>query len=192
MKPPKTDPSELDLLQKINSGDQVAMRDFFELHSNTVYRYVFSRSNDQSIASDILNTVMMEVWNHADRFEGRSKVSTWLIGIARFKMIDYFRKEQRHGHDELDESTIDPTAVSETLIEATQNEKGVKSCIDKLAGVQKEIVQLTFYSEMAYQEIAEVINCPVGTVKSRMYHAKESLKRCLESFLGEENTHAFV
>ncbi len=182
------------LLKAIASGDEKAMREFFDSYANNLYHYVLGRCNDTTVAGDILNTVMMEVWNHAERFEGRSKVSTWLIGIARFKMIDQYRKEKRHGHEELNESFVDTdsTTSAEKLTEAEQKSRGIKSCIDKLAGIQKEIVQLTFYSDMAYQEIAEIVDCPVGTVKSRMYHAKESLKHCLESFLGKENTHAFV
>lgn len=184
--------NSIDLLKKISLGDEVAMRHFFEIHSNTIYHYVIGRSNDQNLATEILNTVMMEVWNHADRFEGRSKISTWLIGIARFKMIDFYRSEKRHSHSELDEAFEDNCSTNETVVEAAQHAKGVKSCIDKLGENQREIVQLTFYSEMAYQEIAEIIECPVGTVKSRMHHAKEALKRCLQNFLTAEEDHVLV
>lgn len=182
----------IDLLTKISGGDEQAMRKFFELHSSTVYHYIIGRCNDKTVAGDILNTVMMEVWNHSDRFEGRSKVSTWLIGIARFKLIDFYRSEKRHQHNELDEMIVDPVSANEQMIEAAQHSKGVKSCIDKLGENQREIVQLTFYSELAYQEIAEIIECPVGTVKSRMHHAKDALKKCLQSFLTTEGNHVLV
>jgi RNA polymerase sigma-70 factor (ECF subfamily) len=184
--------STIELLAKISNGDEQAMREFFEQYSNTVYHYVIGRCKDKNLAGEILNTVMMEVWNHSDRFEGRSKVSTWLIGIARFKLIDFYRSEKRHQHSELDEGLEDPVSVNEKMVEAAQQSKGVKSCIDKLGESQREIVQLTFYSEMAYQEIAEIIECPVGTVKSRMHHAKEALKRCLQSFLSSEGDHVLV
>jgi RNA polymerase sigma-70 factor (ECF subfamily) len=182
----------LELLKKIANGDEQAMKNFFELHSSTVYHYIIGRCNDKAVAGDILNTVMMEVWNHSDRFEGRSKVSTWLIGIARFKLIDFYRSEKRHQHNELDETIEDPISANEQMIEAAQHSKGVRSCIDRLGENQREIVQLTFYSELAYQEIAEIIECPVGTVKSRMHHAKEALKRCLQSFLAMEGDHVLV
>jgi len=181
-----------DQLKAISAGDEKSMREFFEEHANTVYHYVMGRCGDTIIASDILNTVMMEVWKHGDRFEGRSKISTWLIGMARFKLIDFYRAEKRHQHQELEDDFIDQNTDGEHMVEITQYSKGLKSCINKLAGIQKEIVQLTFYSDMAYQEIAEIIECPVGTVKSRMYHAKESLKRCLEQFLGKEEINALI
>lgn len=184
--------STIKLLAQISKGNEKAMQTFFEQHANTVYHYVIGRCNDKTLASDILNIVMMEVWHHADRFEGRSKISTWLIGIARFKLIDFYRAEKRHEHNELDESHLDPISVNEDIIEAAQHSKGVKTCIDKLAEGQREIVQLTFYSELAYQEIAEIIECPVGTVKSRMHHAKEALKRCLQSVLAREGEHVLV
>lgn len=186
------DKNTLDLLAEISKGNERAMKEFFEQHSNTVYHYVVGRCSDKTVAGEILNTVMMEVWNHAERFEGRSKVSTWLIGIARFKLMDFYRIEKRHVHNELDESIEDPISVNEKMVEAAQHSKGVRSCINKLGENQREIVQLTFYSEMAYQEIAEILECPVGTVKSRMHHAKEALKHCLQTLLSAEGEHVLV
>ncbi|MBV1909624.1 MAG: sigma-70 family RNA polymerase sigma factor [Kangiellaceae bacterium] len=179
-------------LQSIAAGDEKAMREFFEENANSVYQYAISRCGDNSVANDVLNNVMMEVWKHADRFEGRSKISTWLISIARFKLIDLYRSEKKHLHNELEDCIEDPLAVSEQLAEAAQHTKSVKACVDRLGDVHKEIVHLTFYSDMAYPEIAQIINVPVGTVKSRMHHAKESLKRCLASFLGTENDHVII
>ena len=182
----------IELLAEIANNNDQAMRIFFERHANPVYHYILSRCHDQTIAGDILNTVMMEVWNHAEGFEGRSKVSTWLIGIARYKIIDFYRTEKRHEHLEIDDDIEESVSVNEQIVEAAQNSKGVKSCIEKLGESHREIVQLTFYSELAYQEIAEIIECPVGTVKSRMHHAKEALKRCLQSILATENDHVLV
>lgn len=179
-------------LAAIASGDEKAMQSFFHQYSNDVYRYLMSRCKDEVIASDVLNDVMMNVWRQSARFEGRSRISTWLISVARNKLVDYYRKERRHTHDELDESIPDDVAVNEQEISAVQQSELLKSCIDKLVDIQREIVHLTFYSDLAYHDVAEIIQCPVGTVKSRMYHAREALRKCLlRDNTDKESMHVF-
>lgn len=179
------------LLTGIVAGDEKAMRQFFNLYANDVYRYVMSRCADSNLAGDILNLVMLEVWRQADAFQARSKVTTWLIGIARHKLIDHYRREKRHVHDELNETIPDNAPVSEQLVGAAQNAKWVKHCLDNIGRTQREIIHLAFYADMAYPEIAEIIECPVGTVKSRMFHAREALRRCLDKLAGGEAAHVF-
>jgi len=184
--------SDNDILTAIAAGDEKAMKVFFNRYANDVYRYVMTRCSDTTVAGDIVNIVMLDVWRQADRFQGRSKVTTWLIGIARHKLIDHYRRERRHEHDELDEAAADPLPVSEQVVAAAQHADWVKHCIDHLGGLQRDIVHLAFYSDMAYPEIAEIVECPVGTVKSRMFHAREALRRCLEQLAGEDAAHAFT
>lgn len=174
------------LFIEIAKGNEEAMRQFFMTYSDDVYRYLMSRCSDELIASDILNIVMMTVWNGTSKYEGRSKISTWLIGIARFKLIDHYRKESKHSYDEInDDMSGSYSDCGESLVQK-QESTILKTCVDKLVDIQKEIVHLTFYSDMNYQEIAKVIECPVGTVKSRMYHARESMKQCIENLSGGE------
>lgn len=184
--------SDTTLLAAIAGGDEQAMQRFFTQYANDVYRFVMARCGDNHLAGDILNVVMLDVWRQADRFQGRSKVSTWLLGIARHKLIDHYRREQRHQHDELDAATIDPAPPSEQAIDAAHHAEWVKRCLDGLGGLQRDIVHLAFYRDMAYPEIAEIVECPVGTVKSRMFHAREALRRCLEKLSGQEGAHAFI
>jgi RNA polymerase sigma-70 factor (ECF subfamily) len=179
------------LLTAIVAGDEKAMQQFFNRYANDVYRYVMSRCGDSPLASDILNLVMLEVWRQADTFQARSKVTTWLIGIARHKLIDHYRREKRHIHDELDETMPDTTAISEQLVTAAQNADWVKHCLEHLGQRQREIIHLAFYADMAYPEIAKIIECPVGTVKSRMFHARQALRDCLNKLAGGEAAHVF-
>jgi len=183
--------SDESLLTAIANGDEQAMQRFFSQYANDVYRFVMGRCGDSHLASDILNVVMLDVWRQADRFQGRSKVTTWLMGIARHKLIDHYRREQRHQHDELDTATVDPAPPSEQVVAAAQHAEWVKRCLEGLGGLQRDIVHLAFYQDMAYPEIAEIVECPVGTVKSRMFHAREALRRCLEKLCAGEEARAF-
>lgn len=188
-RPPSTTQLAPCHLEGIVNKDEQAMRHFYNQYSDQVYSYVLSRCGDTFIAWEILNEVMLDVWRQAESFQGRSKVTTWLIGIARHKLVDHYRKENRHQHDFLDEAIPDPTPISEQVLETAQQSEWVKSCINKLVGVHREILHLTFYSDLSYHEIADIIDCPVGTVKSRMFHARELLRRCLESQSNRRNHH---
>ena len=81
-----------DLLQRIADGDEDALGAFYRLFEGRIYRFALSRLNDVFDAADILNEVMFEVWRGAARFEGRSAVSSWVLGIAHHKTIDRLRK----------------------------------------------------------------------------------------------------
>jgi len=181
------------LLERISKGDEMAMKEFFEVNSNVVYRYVLSRENNEVLASEILNEVMLEVWKKPLAFEGRSALSTWLISIARFKVIDYYRAQKRHYSDELDDQMEDE-GVEDAPIHLLDNERHagfISHCMEQLSVSHREVVHLTFFEELPYPEIAQALTCSVGTVKSRMFHAKEKLKQCVARISRGEINYEF-
>jgi RNA polymerase sigma-70 factor, ECF subfamily len=175
-----------ELLTEVALGKMDAMERFYLMHQRTVYRYALSRLSDPFDAAEILNDVMLEVWRCAGRFEGRSAVSTWLLGMARYKIIDRLRARGRQvttGAEELPEEVEDLSPTGERVLEKTQEDQRMRQCIDKLGPNHREVVHLAFYEEWNQEQIAEFMQCPPGTVKSRMYHAKEALKKCLERMM---------
>lgn len=172
--------SDRDLLARIGRGDEAALRCFYERYQARVYRYLESRLNDPFAAADVLNEVMLEIWRHGVRFAGRSKVSTWVLGIARHKAIDHMRREGRHRGEVFDEAMPDEDSPSASDAIAGLQEAGrLKRCLARLSEVQREMVHLAFFEGLSYPEIATVAGCPEGTVKTRIFHAKQALKRCL-------------
>jgi RNA polymerase sigma-70 factor (ECF subfamily) len=173
-------------LQQIAGGSEPAMQQFFEGHQRLVYAFALRRLNDEADAADVLNDVMLQVWRSADRFAGKSKVSTWLLGIANHKILDIYRRRGRAGFDELDDSLEDENVeVAGAGIAQAQDAELIRRCMDKLSPAHREVVYLTFYEEMSYPEIAEALDCPGGTVKTRMLHAKKNLQRCLQALRPE-------
>ena len=107
------------LIGRIAKGDRLAMQVLFARHHVRVYRFVLRLVGNQSVAEDLISEVFLDVWRQADRFEGRSAVSTWMLAIARFKALSALRKRP---DEELDEETAERTkkalrrrAVRETL-----------------------------------------------------------------------------
>lgn len=173
----------INLLERIAEGQQAALESFYSLFEPSVYRFALSKLNDPFDAADILNEVMMEVWKSAKNFQGRSKVSTWILGITNFKSIDRIRQKARKQTDELSDNIEDDAPEFDSLVSAAQSEKQVNHCMSKLKDEFKEVIHLAFFEDLHYEDIAEIVACPAGTVKSRVFHAKNALKQCLQKFL---------
>jgi len=180
------DNEEIKLIQQIAAGSEQAMRVFYRLYERTVYIFSLSRLNDPHVAADIVNEVMLAVWNGAEQFREVSKVKTWLLGIARYKVIDQLRKLKRNEFSELDDEIPDDTVMTEQLLTQAEDRAAVRDCLNHLSAAQREVLQLVFYQELHYREVAELTACPEGTVKTRVYHAKQWLKKCLERWMCED------
>lgn len=169
-----------ELLERIAEGDEAALSQFYQSYHARVYAFVRRRLNDPAEAAEVLNEVMLEVWRKASRFEGRSQPLTWVLGIAHHKALDALRRRGRRQTEELDETLPDDDAApAAELLAAAQNAEVVRRCIEKLSDAHRLMVHLAFFEDMPYPDIARVAECPVGTVKTRVFHAKRLLKECL-------------
>lgn len=168
------------ILQKVASKDEPAFAEFYHLFESRLYRFIQTKINDPFEAADILNEVFLDVWKQADRFKAQSKVSTWLFSIAHYKTIDKLRKKrpEQITDEQLSElSDESPDTLSNMI--SHQNSKEVHQCIDTLKPAHRAVMELTFFEDMAYKDIAVIVDCPENTVKTRMFHAKQAMKRCL-------------
>ena len=172
-------PTDIEILARVAQGDVAAMRTLYLRHSEALQRFVASRLRDKFEVADVVHNTMLEVWRSAGRFEGRSNVRSWMFSIARFKTIDHIRKQSRTELAAPDEDLPDETPDAEAVIAASQDAARVRDCVDKLAGHQRVAVHMAFFEDMTYAEIAEIEDVPQGTIKTRIFHAKKLLMRCL-------------
>ncbi len=180
MQAPLTEAQLGALLERIAGGDQRALEHFYFQFQRRVYAYAQARVGDPHLAAEILNEVMMEVWKSAGRFEGRSKVQTWLLGIAHHKVVDRLRKRSGPEVVELDDQLADDKDVSiERALAGTQDAERLQRCLDGLSDEHRQVMHLAFVEDLPYGEIAEIADVPLGTIKTRMFHARKLLKRCL-------------
>src|SRR5437773_6089350 len=106
------------LIGRIASGDRLAMQVLFARHHVRVYRFVLRLVREETLAEDLLSEVFLDVWRQADRFEGRSSVSTWLMSIARFKALSARRRRTEAELDEKIETTVaDPANDPEAALQ---------------------------------------------------------------------------
>ncbi len=179
-------------LTAIADGDETAMHKFYDAYADAVYRFALRRVSQPADAADVLHEVMLEVWRKAGSYQQRSRVRTWVLGIANHKALDHLRRLGRRRERE-DESadlasqaslTADPQAALAGVAEA----RWLRYCLDKLSAVQRQVMHLAFFQELSCTEIAEVLQCPVGTVKTRMLHARQRMQHCLATVGVEAQT----
>ncbi|MEO0998917.1 MAG: RNA polymerase sigma factor, partial [Pseudomonadota bacterium] len=148
----------------------------FSLYYPRLFKFVYRFANSCTLADELVNDIMLLVWRKASTFRGDSKVSTWIFGIAyRQTMQRITRKRQPPGAAVAVEDLADETNA-ELRLEA---QDWVASALDQLPPPQQLSVVLVFYLGLSYEETAAVTDCPVNTVKTRMFHARRKLKQLL-------------
>ncbi len=168
-----------DLISRIADGDETAMRTLYDTYSEPVYRFAKVWLADPFEASDIMHETMMEVWKSAARFGGRSSIKTWIFSIARNKSVDRNRKGGRTVLRDPDPNTMDDAPQPHAALETFQDAQRVRACVETLSPSHRSAIQLAFFEDLTYREIAELESCPAGTIKTRIMHAKKLLLRCL-------------
>ena len=170
------------LIGRIASGDRLAMQVLFARHHVRVYRFVLRVVRDETKAEDLISEVFLDVWRQADRFEGRSAVSTWLLAIARFKALSALRrKPDQELDDETAEAIEDPTDDPEAALGKKDKAAAMRKCLAGLSAEHREIIDLVYYHEKSVEEVAVIVGIPEATVKTRMFYARKKLGELLKA-----------
>jgi RNA polymerase sigma-70 factor (ECF subfamily) len=174
------------LLDDIAGGDQRALENFYRAYHGAVYQFALRLVRNPADAAELVNETMLEVWKAAASYRGGSRVKTWLLSIVSHRAVDQLRRKQRHsGSVEIEDDLVDEAACAlPDVLAGAENARHVRACIERLPERQRQVVHLTFFEQLAYPEIAQVLDVPTGTVKTRMMHAKARLVHCLGGFLG--------
>ena len=167
--------TDAELIELIAAADNQAMRTLVTRHNVRVFRYVLRLVSDRTLAEDVVSDVFFEVWRQAHKFESRSKVSTWILAIARNKAMSFLRC--RHVHANLDQSVdiIDPTENAEATWHRVNRNKSLRECLMKLSPSHREVLDLVYYHEEPTESVAKIIGIPLNTVKTRLFHARKHL-----------------
>lgn len=168
------------LVGKIANGDKRAFEQLFGYYGERVFRYAYRLISDQGKAEEVTNDVMLEVWKNAAKFERRSKVSTWILGITRHLA---FNSQRRKTFETVDIDETTPIADTSPAVEVETDQRvlkqGLRRALGKLSAEHRDVIELTFFLGCDYHEIAEIVGCPVNTVKTRMFHARKQLQGIL-------------
>jgi RNA polymerase sigma-70 factor (ECF subfamily) len=169
------------LIARIAKGDRLAMQVLFARHHVRVYRFVLRLVRNEATAEDLIGDVFLDIWRQAGKFEGRSAVSTWILGIARFKALSALRRKPE---EELDEETAnaieDRSDDPETALAKKDKGTVMRQCLTALSAEHREIIDLVYYHEKSVEEAAAIVGIPEATVKTRMFYARKRLSEMLK------------
>jgi RNA polymerase sigma-70 factor (ECF subfamily) len=175
------DADERDLLARIADKDQDAFKQLYALYRKRLFAYLLKLLSQPESAEEVLDDVMFEVWRQAKQFQGNSKLATWIFGIAHHKAMNALRRRGSAKVVELEEAgeTLTSSHSPHTEAERSNLREKMKAALAQLSADHRAVIELTFYHGFSYIEIAEIVQCPVNTVKTRMFHAKRQLQAWL-------------
>ena len=165
-----TDVDDLTLLRETARGDEAAFRTLYERYRTPVYNYILRLVHQEGASEDLLQDTFFAVWQGARKFRGKSSVKTWIFRIAYYRSASHLRKSR--DMVEIPESRIVSDAPGpEDVFWGKFETAQVIAALETLSPNHRSVVELTFIHGFSYREIAEIMECPVGTVKSRMSYA---------------------
>lgn len=169
------------LIRMIAEGDRSAMLLLYTRYRVRVYHFVLRIIRDRALAEDVVSEVFLDVWRHAGRFQGKSRVSTWLLAIGRNKALGAIK---RRPLEVLDEGTalaiVDPSPDPEVATHDRSRGAVIRGCLEQLSAAQREVMDLVYYHEKSVDEVAHIVGVPPATVKTRMFYARSRMAELLK------------
>ena len=171
--------NDLYLIGRICARDEQAFEELYRHYHPRLTRFLTNLIHRPPLVEEILNDTMLVVWNRPERFNGRCKLSTWIFAIAYRTAMTALRRFDDPVPDENADSYASETSAPDRDVGEKRLQQLVLQALQKLSPDHRAVVDLTYFHEMGYREIAEIMDCPVDTVKTRMFHARRHLRRHL-------------
>ncbi len=176
--------ADLALIRRVAGQDREAFEILYRRYYTRLYHYLRHLLRREEIVCEILNDVMIVVWQRAETFEARSKPSTWILGIAHnkaMKALARISRAPRRVAPEVVDTLEDPAPVNERA--RRELIMILRSALEGLSAEQRVVIELTCQYGYSYKEISRLTGVPVNTVKTRMFYAR---KRLREAWPGRE------
>jgi RNA polymerase sigma-70 factor (ECF subfamily) len=192
--PVNPDPDAL-LMLRVKRGDRAAFAELVEKYKQPVMNLVYRTLHDEAEAEDLAQSVFLQVYKSARRYESRAKFSTWLFTIARNLCLNEIRRRARHPADSLEETHAenedqprqqyeDKSSVPppEKLLHGELAQK-IEEALAELPENQRTAILLCRQEELSYEEIAKILDCSLSATKSLIHRGRETLKEKLKPYL---------
>jgi RNA polymerase sigma-70 factor (ECF subfamily) len=173
---PRVDSEDRVLIEFIATGDRDALADLYTRYHARLFKFVFHLIRSHADAEELVNDIMLAVWRSAAKFRGASKPSTWIFGIAYRQALKCLSRKKLSIA-----SYLDVDRLPDEKTRSFENEDWVRRGLESLPPAQRLSMELVFYLGLSYDEVAAVTDCPVNTVKTRMFHARRKLREELQA-----------
>lgn len=176
-----------ELMQRVRDGDVAPLGVLFERHQRPLYNFFLRLTGRTAVSEDLVQEVFLRVLKYRHTYRGQSQFRTWLYQIARNARADHYRKRWRESEldDEMGRTVPSPApAVSEVLAESQEAEL-IREALQQLPDDKREVLVLSRYHDMRYEEIGRVLGCTEGTVKVRVHRAMKELRAAYDALVRE-------
>ena len=173
------------LFAQVRRGDLNAFEQLYRLYHPRLGRFLINMIHRPQMVEEVFNDTMMVVWTRPDSFQGASRLSTWIFAIAYRKALKALRRHDDPIEDIDAAARVSSDADPEQEFGQRQVHEILLAAMGRLSVDHRAVVDLTYFHHLGYREIADIMNCPVDTVKTRMFHARRHLKRILSGELAD-------
>lgn len=180
----ETELSDAELIERIRANDLSALGILFDRYYTQIYRSALAITQDGAVAEDIAQECFLKIHRYANRIDTSLPLIPWLYRVTVNLSYTWIsrQKKRRVSLEDVVDRLISPTWLTpDHLAEHAETQNQVRQAIGELNFNQRVVVVLHYLSGLSLEEIAEILNCPVGTVKSRLYYARENLRRRLDT-----------
>ena len=170
------------LIRSLAGGDEEALRTLYATHGRRLLAYAFRLTGNRALAEEVLQDSLLAAWRGARSFRGDGRVICWLLGIVHRQALNATRRKRLPGIG-LEEAEAAGTVLAAPpadVASAVDRRDALGAAIGALSVEHRAVLELVFYQQLTLAETAQVCGCPLGTVKSRLNHAKARLRQALE------------
>jgi len=180
---PKLD--EQTLLERTALGDRAAFEELYRRYFPRLTRFVERMVRRPQVVGEVVNDTMLVVWRKADTYNGQSKVSTWIFSVAYRTALRALGQQREPVEWEPPEVAAPSEAEPENSLSQQQDRRILDEALLHLTAEHRAVIELTYRHDCACREIAQIVGCPVDTVKTRLFYARRRLKLILAQRLGD-------
>jgi RNA polymerase sigma-70 factor, ECF subfamily len=174
-----SDERERELLRHVARQDRTAFKELYLIYHRRLARFLMRMTSRQDLIEEVINDTMWTVWQKSAEFRGESLVSTWIVGITYRRALKALRRSAP-----IRPLSMELTEASEDTHLADETRDWLDRALSELPLEQRMVLEFSYLLGHSCEEIAEIMHCPVNTVKTRMFHAREKLRRSLPRLAG--------
>jgi len=179
---------EAQLLKEVADGNEAAFEELFRLYQPRLGAFFWQRTRDRHASEELSQETMVIVWEKAQNFDEKARASSWIFGIGYRKYLEWQRKHARSQKLFQTEAERDVEVLPERPGTGVSGQLGQEALMEHIRQALKElseehrlVMEMTFQQGLSYEEISQILGIKPGTVKSRMFYAKQQLKEVLTS-----------
>jgi RNA polymerase sigma factor (sigma-70 family) len=174
------EPSDELVLEAVGRGDHDALGTLYDRFGRLAYGLAFRILRDRALAEDAVQEAFLAVWRSADAYKReRAKPSTWILTVVHRRAVDLVRREERRRGEPLETAPEPTTGPADEDASLRDRRAAVQSALRELPGDQRQALELAYYGGLTQSELAERLDVPLGTVKSRMFAGLGRLRELL-------------